>query len=386
MQLVARPNGTLPDGFVVRLESSARGLRVAVKDLIDVVGVPTTGGSAALADAAPALTDAPAVAAARAGGAAIIGKTALHELARGSSGINPWSGTPRNPLDPTRVPGGSSSGSAVAVAVGAADVALGTDTAGSIRIPAACCGVVGLKPTHGRLPAAGVLPLAPSLDVVGPLARTVRELERAMVELDRTWCVVSQPPRRVGRLRPGGSTTDPQIDAAVDQALERAGFDVSDVLVPDWQAACEAAVVVLRREGWEAHRHLLRHADRLGAGIAERIARGCAVNDSAYRAALVEAARWRARVRALFDQVDVLAVPTLPAFPPRLDAPSEQHPSTWLTLPANLAGIPALALPVRTGNPIPASIQLLGPPGSDELVVAAGQAMEDPGAVSMQLS
>jgi len=381
MRVVAGPEGMLPDGLVIRLESSATGLRLAVKDLIDVAGVPTTGGSAVLADAAPALVDAPSVAAARARGAAIVGKTALHELARGTSGINLWSGTPRNPLDPTRLPGGSSSGSAVAVAVGVADVALGTDTAGSIRIPAACCGVTGLKPTRGRISAAGVLPLAPSLDVVGPLARTVGVLERAMVDLDPTWCVVSQPPRRVGRLRPTGFVVDPRIDAAVDQTLARAGFAVSEIPVPDWQAACEAGGVILQYEGWQAHRHLLAYADRLGPGIAERIERGRAVSGSAYRAAVVEAAHWRARVLAFFARVDLLALPTLPAFPAHLDAPAEQHPSTWLTLPANVAGIPALSLPVRTGAPLPASVQLLGPPDGDELVVAAGRVMEDPGAV-----
>jgi len=132
------------DGLTVRLTGAVGSPQVVVKDLIDVAGLVTTGGSAALMDAEPAVADAPIVARLRAIGAAVVGKAALHELGRGTSGINAWSGTPRNPLDPTLVPGGSSSGSAVAVAVGAADFALGTDTGGSIRIPAACCGVAYL--------------------------------------------------------------------------------------------------------------------------------------------------------------------------------------------------------------------------------------------------
>ncbi len=148
----------LQDGFTRRFDPAAGAPRVAVKDLIDVAGLLTTGGSAALADAAPADRDAAVVASLRDAGAAIVGKSALHELGRGTSGVNAWSGTPRNPLDPALVPGGSSSGSAVAVAVAAADLALGTDTGGSIRIPAACCGVVGLKPTQGRLSADGLVP------------------------------------------------------------------------------------------------------------------------------------------------------------------------------------------------------------------------------------
>src|SRR5580658_8479506 len=148
------------------------GIRLAVKDLIDVAGVPTTAGSQALAaTAAAAERDAQCLAGARGAGARIVGKANLDELAFGASGVNAYFGTPVNPLDPGRVPGGSSSGSAVAIADGEADIAYGSDTGGSVRIPAAFCGRTGLKTTHGRISLEGVWPLAPSLDTVGPMAR-----------------------------------------------------------------------------------------------------------------------------------------------------------------------------------------------------------------------
>src|SRR5690242_11530787 len=160
--------------WIVRLDVPGDGPRLAVKDCIDVEGLPTTAGCQVVAEqASPAIADAPVVAAARRAGARIVGKTNLTELCWSASGVNSWSGTPVNPLDPGRLPGGSSSGSAVAVAAGEADVALGTDTGGSVRLPAACCGVVGLKTTHGLVPLDGVWPLAPSLDTVGLLARDV---------------------------------------------------------------------------------------------------------------------------------------------------------------------------------------------------------------------
>ncbi len=171
--------------FITTFSGLGPGPRVAVKDLIDMAGLPTTAGSRVVAESAvPAPADAACLAGLRAAGAQIVGRANLHELALGVTGINPWFGTPTNPLDSSLAPGGSSSGSAVAVASGDATVAYGTDTGGSIRIPAACCGISGLKTTWGRIPVAGVRPLAPSLDTVGPMAADIAGLVLGMQLLE----------------------------------------------------------------------------------------------------------------------------------------------------------------------------------------------------------
>src|SRR5947208_963074 len=161
--------------FITKLDASGDGPRVAVKDIVDVKGVPTTAGCRAVERTAQAATaDAACLAGARAAGARLVGKANLHELAMLPIGSNPWFGTPVNPLDPHLIPGGSSSGSAVAVATDDADVAIGSDTGGSVRVPSACCGTAGLKTTYGRVSLEGVWPLAPSLDTIGPMARDIR--------------------------------------------------------------------------------------------------------------------------------------------------------------------------------------------------------------------
>src|SRR5271169_6446835 len=188
--------------FITRYDTSGPGVRLAVKDLIDMAGEPTTAGCRAVAErAVPADRDAVCLAGAREAGARIVGRTNLHELALGVTGVNEWYGTPVNPLDPSRVPGGSSSGSAVAVATDEADVAYGSDTGGSIRIPAACCGTAGLKTTWGRIPLDGVWPLSPSFDTIGPMARDVRGLEVGMALLEPGFTAGAPAPWRVGRLR-----------------------------------------------------------------------------------------------------------------------------------------------------------------------------------------
>jgi amidase len=209
--------------FITTLDATGAGPRLAVKDLIDVAGVPTTAGCRAVArTATPAVADAACLAGARAADARIVGKTNLHELAMLPLGTNPWFGTPVNPLDRTLIPGGSSSGSAVAVATGQADIALGSDTGGSIRVPSACCGTVGLK-THGRVSVAGVRPLAPSLDTVGPMASSVAGAAAGMALLEPGFRPDPTGARVIGRLRTAG---DPRIEAAVDDALRAAEFDV----------------------------------------------------------------------------------------------------------------------------------------------------------------
>src|SRR5436190_479906 len=257
------------------------GLQVAVKDLIDVAGLPTTAGSLAVADLArPAAADAACLTGLRAaiarGQACLAGKVNLHELAYGISGINTAFGTPVNPLDPALVPGGSSSGSAVAVATGEADIAYGSDTGGSIRIPAACCGVAGLKTTWGRVPLGGVWPLAPSLD-----------------------------------------------------------------------AGMTAAMTALDAEAWQSDGALARSSPgRIGHDVLRRLREASEITPAALGRARRQAARWRATLSELWERLDLLAVPTLLGFPPVLDDARALIRLRGLTAPVNLAGLPALALPV----------------------------------------
>src|SRR5215469_6546661 len=240
--------------FITRLSPAGTGIRLAVKDLIDIAGLPTTAGSQAVAvTAAPAERDAPCMAGARAAGVTIVGKTNLHELAFGASGVNEYFGTPVNPLDHDRVPGGSSSGSAVAIAVGEADIAYGSDTGGSIRIPAAFCGITGLKTTHGRVSLEGVWPLAPSLDTVGPMAREVAGVAAGMALLEPGFTVDAAPAARVGRIRPACIDVDPVIDAAVDTALAQSEIKVTEIELGGWVAAREACGVILSAEAAESN-------------------------------------------------------------------------------------------------------------------------------------
>jgi len=358
---------------------SGPGLRVAIKDLIDVAGLPTTAGSRAIAgQAVPAVADAPCLAGLRAamarGEASLAGKTNLHELAYGISGINAAFGTPVNPLDPLRVPGGSSSGSAVAVASGEADVSYGSDTGGSIRIPAACCGIAGLKTTWGRIPLTGVWPLAPSMDTLGPMARDVAGLIAGMQLLEPGFSVAAPAPRVVGRVVIGA---DPAIDQAVDAALAATGWEVIPLVLDGLGEATTAAMTVLDAEAWASDGvHAETAPDKIGRDVLARLRAGSTITPAELSSAREQAARWRATLSSLWDRVDLLALPTLLGFPPTLDQSREMVRIRGLTSPVNLAGVPALALPVPAGGPLPASIQLVGPPGGEESLLAAGAVLE----------
>ncbi len=366
--------------FITRLDCSGEPApRLAVKDLIDVRGVPTTAGCLAVAETAqPAAEDAACLAGARAAGAAIVGKANLHELAFGGAGTNEWYGTPVNPLDPELLPGGSSSGSAVAVADGDADYGYGTDTGGSVRIPSAFCGLTGLKTTYGRISTAGVWPLAPSFDTVGPIAADIAGLAAAMALLEPGFTSGSMAGQRLGRLRPPAEGADPEIDAAIDAALNRSGLEIIDVPLPDWPTALAHAYKVLDNEAAVSNAALLADPasdGKISAAVRTRLESGAAIPAEQVRIAREFRPSWRAQLAVLLDSVDVLVLPTVAFFPPPL-ADAGQHNFTQLTAPINLAGLPALALPVPSRRRLPASLQLVGPAHGEELLLATGALLE----------
>jgi amidase len=365
--------------FITRLPHSGTGIRLAVKDIIDMAGVITTAGSRAVAEIAePASADAPCLAGARAAGAAIVGKVNLHELAYGASGVNEHYGTPVNPLAPDRVPGGSSSGSAVAVADGDADVAYGSDTGGSIRIPSAFCGTTGLKTTHGRVSVAGVWPLAPSLDTIGPMALDVAGCLTGMALLEPGFAVTAEPAVRVGRIRPAGHDVDPVIDAAVDAALRDSGLHIAEIDMPHWERAREACTAILDVEAMISNECLLTDPTTralLGMQVAARLEDGRAVTAAQLAEARAYQPRWQSELQSAMRHVDLLALPTVPLFPPLLEHAGRQR-YTVFTNPVNLAGFPAIAIPVPSSSRLPASLQLVGPANSEALLLATAAQIE----------
>lgn len=368
--------------FITKLDEGGDGPRLAVKDIVDVAGVPTTAGCRALERSAKrAEADAACLAGARAAGARIVGKANLHELAMLPIGTNPWFGTPVNPLDADLIPGGSSSGSAVAVADGDADVAIGSDTGGSIRVPSACCGTTGLKTTHGRVSLDGVWPLAPSLDTIGPMATTVAGLTVGMQLLEPGFAPAATSARVVGRIRTSGH---PDIEAAIDAALRAAELEVVAVEWEELAPAADAFAPIYFDEMWGVdHALVADNPDDVGADVAQTVA----VADM-FRPAAEDArqslAAWGEQLRKLFGRVELLALPTLPIFPPRIDSINAE---TMLPIVIeitshvalfNAAGTPASAQPVPVpGGTLPASLQLVAPHGGEELLVTTAQAVED---------
>ncbi|MBE1534053.1 amidase [Actinomadura algeriensis] len=362
---------------MLRTDAPGDGPRLAVKDAIDVAGLPTTAGSAAVAALArPAGRDAAVVAAARAAGARIVGKTNLTEFCLAADGLNPWSGTPVNPLDPGRVPGGSSGGSAVAVATGEADVAFGTDTGGSVRVPAACCGIAALKTTHGRVPLDGVHPLAPSLDTVGPMGRDVAAVVLGMRLIEPGFAPVPyEPGGSIARLRAPG--VRPEIDAAVDDALRRVA-PLTDVRSEEFHEAGMANGAIVGHEAWNLHGHHLERPDLVGERVRDRLP----MLESIARKYLPWARETQRALRAELDAIlgrhPAIALPVLATVAPEPD--DDLHgdlPLTRLTGPVNVAGLPAVALPVPLpGSHLPASVQLIGPAGGEERLCGLAAAIE----------
>jgi aspartyl-tRNA(Asn)/glutamyl-tRNA(Gln) amidotransferase subunit A len=361
--------------FIRQLPFDGVGFRLAVKDLFDTAGVPTTYGSAIFADHVPVAT-APAVARLEAAGYHNVGKANLHEFAWGITSENEHYGTVPNPLAGGRIAGGSSGGNAAALAAGLADAALGTDSGGSIRIPAACCGITGFKPTFGLVPLDGCFPLAPSYDHAGPMARDVAGCERMLEALAPGFETAA--PVALGDLAVGVAWTDradPLVRARVQEAVALfPGARPLELPFPD------DTYPVFYREAAEVHGELWRdHRAAYGPNVAAKIERAMLVEDAAVAAAERVRSDYRDRIAELTDGLDLVLTPTLAmvAPPTGIGDLALREAMIAFTYPFNATGAPALALPCGPAEDgLPASIQLIGRPGQDALVLAAGRALE----------
>jgi aspartyl-tRNA(Asn)/glutamyl-tRNA(Gln) amidotransferase subunit A len=358
------------------VEEPGTGTRLGVKDLFDTAGLVTTYGSAIFREHVPEQT-ATAVAWLEEAGYAVVGKTNLHEFAYGITSENEHYGDVVNPLDPSRIPGGSSGGSAAALAAALCDVALGTDSAGSIRLPAACCGVVGFKPTHGLVPMEGVFPLAPSFDTAGPMARDVLRCSTIMdhfgassgrayvrsleeVEVSVAWTDNAEPLVRE------------RVEAAAGLFPRRTPVDFP--FPEQFSPAFQREVAGVHRELFAEHRELY------GENVRTKVERCLAVTDEAVEASLAAREAYRARALEALGDADLLLVPTMTSVAPPVGIGdlALREEMIRLTAPFNSLGWPALALPCGPAeHGLPASLQLVGRPGADALVLAAGETLEE---------
>jgi len=365
------------NAFISETTEEGDGTVVAVKDLIDVIGVPTTAGSDIL-PMTPARADAPVVTRIRRAGCIVIGKTNLHEWAAGPTSAASRFGPVRNPHDPERVSGGSSGGSAVAVALDMCDWAIGTDTGGSVRIPAALCGVVGLKPTYGLVDNDSVIPLCQSLDTLGPIARTV---QGALDALDMMLgAEVSAPaaPPEWSRLRiavPGGWVTD--IDgptAAVWDELSR-GLPVIDF--PDRGRFARTILPILQGEAADNHRERLgEHASSYAKDTRAFIEAGLYVTAADYLAAKRDSAALRRESDFAMRGWDALLLPTTAIVAPRIGEANVREPLTRFTRPFNVTGHPAISIPVPNAGALPVGVQVVGHMHGDRELGAVALALE----------
>jgi aspartyl-tRNA(Asn)/glutamyl-tRNA(Gln) amidotransferase subunit A len=365
-----------PDGiFLARPEAPVEGISLAVKDLFDTAGLTTTYGSTIFADHVPDET-AEAVRRLEGAGYANVGKTNLHEFAYGVTSMNPHFGWVPNPIASGRIAGGSSGGSAAALAAGLADAAIGSDTGGSIRIPAAFCGVVGFKPSFGLVSLDGCWPLAPSYDHAGPMARTVA----GCVSMMEALADVSAQPVELGDLRVALAWTNeaqPGIRARVEEAASR--FPHCERI--DFPHA-QGHLPVFLREVAEVHEALFAdRADEYGADVAWKLRELCfPVTDAEVAEAERVRESFREEAAQLLEGFDLLLTPTQAFVPPTYEEAADDSvriPITRFTNPFNALGWPALALPCGLAeHGLPASIQLVGRSGADSLVLAAGLALE----------
>lgn len=343
------------------------GTVVAVKDLVDVAAMVTTAGGVILPNQ-PAERDAPVVERIRREGCVVVGKTNLHEFAFGVTSTNPHYGAVRNPHDPTRVAGGSSGGSAVAVATGMCDWAIGSDTGGSIRVPASLCGVVGFKPALGSVDVAGVIPLAWSLDTLGPMAPDVTTVAQAFSMMS-------------GEAVSSGTLTRPRIAvprawvAGLDEPTDLAWRLVSqgwpEIDFVDRDRLFRAGLTILLVEAASYHRRWVAECpEKYGADVLAHLKRGLGVPGVDYVDALRERSRLVEEAERALEGIDALLLPATAIVAPRIEAGDEvREPLTRFTRPFNTTGQPVVALPAP-GSGLPVGMQVVGRTNADTLRAA----------------
>jgi len=352
------------------------GIPVAIKDLFDVAGHVTTAGAHPGFHPPPASQDCDVIERLRVAGAVLLGKTALHEWAFGVSTNNPHFGPTHNPHDPTRIPGGSSGGSGAALAAGLAVLALGTDTGGSIRIPAALCGVVGIKPTYGLVSLRGVTPLSPSLDHGGPMSNSIEDaflLLEAISDFRRS----RMPHPKV--FVPRGfffDDVDPRIAELVRRSAARLGA-VETVDVEGAEATWDANTTILLCDAAAFHQQRLKeHPEWFGGALAKRLSRGFDIRGIEYARARNAQREWTETLTRLLGDHAVLAVPANP-IPATVIGDREgaelARVLTRLTAPFNLAGVPVLSLPIGKVDRLPVGMQLVAAPGRESLLWEAAR-------------
>ena len=376
------------------------GVPLAVKDLVETAGVRTTAASAVLKDYVPS-ADAEVIRRLKAAGAILLGKLNLHEFAYGGSGIIGHFGLARNPWNTEHITGGSSSGSGVAVAAGLCYGAIGTDTAGSIRLPAAFCGITGLKPTYGLVSARGVIPLSASLDHVGPMARTAADatlILQAIAHYDAQdiYCQKFPPvyypsaieettaSLRLGAARDFWNEVDGEISAAVDAAvteLSKITAGVQDVAL-----STEVDRTVVRSEPYAYHqKYLPKHESAYDPETLKRIRSGADVTAPQYIHAYRELLQQRRQILQMFEKIDLIVTPTAPSLPPslaELQAAPDQLRNKELvmlrnTRPFNVYGLPSVSLNCGFSNSgLPIGLQITGAPGAEGMVLALAHAYQ----------